>query len=142
MTTETNPWLHAAQRRLGRYNRETLGERAYRLHCATLDLDVIEQYPVGKFRLDFFHKQWNCAVEIDGPLHETAYGQRKDRQRDAALHRAGIRHIVRLGYRATVQDPAGAVARVLEHLKARGVVIPSPEETITPLAPTPLLHDS
>ena len=49
------------------------------------------QRPVLHFIADFFCKELNLVVEVDGFTHRFEDTQRKDQQKDLALQDAGIR---------------------------------------------------
>ncbi len=56
-----------------------------------LGLKFLRQRPIGKYILDFYCKEKNICIEIDGESH---YGKReRDNKRDEYLNKLGIKVI-------------------------------------------------
>jgi very-short-patch-repair endonuclease len=69
------------------------------------------QAPIGSFIVDFVCYERRLIVEIDGPSHEEAEKQTRDRARDAWLGEQGLR-ILRLPNELVIASTELAVARI------------------------------
>ncbi|WP_158812692.1 endonuclease domain-containing protein [Methylocapsa sp. S129] len=74
------------------------------------------QAPIGNFIVGFFCFAQRLIVEIDGPSHEIAEQQTKDRERDAWLCGQGYR-ILRLPNELVIASTELAVARIRAALR-------------------------
>ena len=57
------------------------------------------QYSVGHFVLDFYSPELKLAIEVDGPTHQGAEAQQRDRDRQSFIETFGIQFL-----RITNQD--------------------------------------
>ena len=70
----------------------TKEERRLWYECLkNLPVTVNRQKVIGQYIVDFYIASAKLAVELDGSQHYEADGMQKDRERDAALARLGIR---------------------------------------------------
>ena len=69
------------------------------------------QAPLGNFIVDFLCYERHLVVEIDGPSHDDAEQQAKDRNREAWLKAQGFR-ILRLPNELVIASTEFAVARI------------------------------
>jgi very-short-patch-repair endonuclease len=69
------------------------------------------QAPIGRFIVDFVCYEQRLIVEIDGPSHEDAEQQIRDRERDIWLGEQGFR-ILRLPNELAIASTELAVARI------------------------------
>jgi very-short-patch-repair endonuclease len=69
------------------------------------------QAPIGSFIVDFVCYEQRLIVEIDGPSHEDAERQAKDRERDVWLGEQGFR-MLRLPNELVIASTELAVARI------------------------------
>ena len=76
--------------------RQTRLERAVKLLLDSLGVEYIEQHPIGWYHVDFYLPNKRLVLECDGEYwHSRVDVAKKDRQRDAYMHRHGYQ-IVRL----------------------------------------------
>ncbi len=81
--------------------------------------DLVEQHPVGSFRLDFAHIATRTAIELDGfASHSSTLDIEKDRKRQRAIEDAGW-HVIRFGGREVRRDAMGCAREVLVRIERR-----------------------
>jgi len=76
------------------------------------------QHPIGSFVVDFFCKEENLIVEVDGLIHESQ--QELDHQRQALLESLGLRFV-----RVSGQKVESKLSETLEIIK-NSFLLPSP----------------
>ena len=69
------------------------------------------QHPIGPFVLDFYCRELQLAIEIDGGAHHNVVDQAADRERQSLLEHpnAGGLRFIRLVARAVEVDPLGTI---------------------------------
>lgn len=71
------------------------------------------QHSVGPFIVDFFCKELNLVIEVDGPTHmETDGAEVRDRQREIYLKQYGL-NVLRFTNEDIYRALDGVVARIL-----------------------------
>ena len=73
------------------------------------------QHAVGQYVLDFFCPELQCAVEIDGGIHNDAAQRLRDTQRQADLEAQGI-WFVRISADCVANDLAAVLQELAEQL--------------------------
>lgn len=84
-------------------------EKQFRLAWKKLypKMRLVDQYKVGRYRLDFAYPSVKVAVELDGwRTHSSTTDIANDRRRQRELERLGWRFI-RFGGQEVYRDPAG-----------------------------------
>jgi very-short-patch-repair endonuclease len=100
----------AREQRATQVQAETLVWRAVRdRRCESAKFR--RQAPIGKFIVDFVCYERRLIVEVDGPSHDNAEQQEKDREREAWLEEQGFR-ILRLPNELVIAATELAVARI------------------------------
>lgn len=75
-------------------------------------LDLVCQYPIGKFFIDFSVVNTSLLIEIDGhDYHKTREQRSRDAKRDRELHAMGYT-VLRFTGSEVYNDPAGCVDQV------------------------------
>lgn len=67
--------------------------------CRRNRLEILDEEPVGRFRIDIYLPEWHLGVEVDGPTHSPL----KDEQRDGELWREYGLPILRLPHDVTLE---------------------------------------
>ncbi|MEL6606591.1 MAG: endonuclease domain-containing protein [Cyanobacteria bacterium J06614_10] len=89
-----NPKLKDRARQLR--NRSTQGEIILwqkLKNSQMMGYDFDRQKPIDQFIVDFYCKSLALAIEIDGPIHDSAEAQAYDKERQAHLEGLGIRFL-------------------------------------------------
>ena len=77
-------------------------------------LQFYRQFPVGNYLIDFYCKELNLAVEIDGDVHRTKRAMDTFRQKELEYH--GI-SFLRFRAKDVEGDSDAVVARIKQHLQ-------------------------
>ena len=83
------------------------------------------QEPVGGYILDFYCRDANLSVELDGGQHNDDSGKRYDEGRTAALKKLGIR-VVRFWHADVLNNTDAVLERIFELLHDPTRQPPSP----------------
>ena len=90
-----------------------------------------KQHPAGFYVVDFFCAEAKLAIEIDGEAHDRGDQPQFDAARDARLALHGI-ETLRIPAAELLRNPGGAVIHIVEAVRARLPLHPSPEEASGP----------
>jgi very-short-patch-repair endonuclease len=103
--------LSLARRRLLRKQATTPEQLLWRLlrNRGFLGLKFRRQHPVGPYILDFYCREHQLGVELDGGQHFTVAGQAHDEKRTAHLAGLGLR-VLRFSNRELLEDPEAVLA--------------------------------
>jgi very-short-patch-repair endonuclease len=82
------------------------------------------QHPLGSYTVDFYCAEAKLVVEVDGSVHATDEGKRKDQVRDAWLRGQGI-EVLRFGGFEVEEETRQVLERIDEVLKQRCGIAPS-----------------
>lgn len=109
-----NPKLVAFARKLR--NNSTLGEIALwrEIKGKKLGVRFSRQIPIGWYIVDFYSKDLQLAIEVDGAIHFEERQQRKDARRQKHLEALGVTFI-----RFNDADMKNNLRWVLEELKEK-----------------------
>lgn len=78
---------------------------------------VVQQHPVGRYRLDFAWPAHKVALEVDGWFHRNGEAQAKDEARDAVLTAAGWT-IVRMSDEGSLPQLTIALEQAIREVEA------------------------
>ena len=91
------------------------------------------QHPLGSYTVDFYCAEAKLAVEVDGSVHATGEGKRKDQVRDAWLRGEGI-EVLRFGGFEVEEDTKQVLQRIDDALTQRCNVL-HPQPPAAPSSP-------
>ena len=78
------------------------------------------QHSVGNYILDFYCPKIKLGIELDGEVHTGAFGEEKDRERDAYLNEQGI-EVIHFENRWVFEYPQDIIDAVLDVMEKRQV---------------------
>lgn len=76
---------------------------AYEDKFASMHPSLIRQFRISRFKADFYDKDSNTVIELDGSFHIIPERIRKDRRRDAFMRSLGYR-IVRIPAKDVIEN--------------------------------------
>ena len=76
------------------------------------------QHPAGPYVLDFYCASARLAIEIDGFVHDSVPGAKRDAARSRSLRSQGIATL-RVPAKAALEDMETVVARIVEAASSR-----------------------
>jgi very-short-patch-repair endonuclease len=113
------PYSHlAARKRLRRQMTATERRLWSLLRSQALHLKFRRQHAIGPYITDFYCREAQIVVEVDGAAHQTSDGLEYDRERDRYLRALGL-DVVRVPAREVEVDCEGVVATLLERCRLR-----------------------
>lgn len=96
-----------------------------RLPLAKLEYSFTKR-PINHFIVDFYCKELNLAIEVDGSSHYSKDARRKDKRRQLRLESLGVKFL-RFDDSDVRNDVGGVVGVIIEWIESNGST-PCPSE--------------
>ena len=96
---------------------------AYLLNeCGWTAQDILPQFQLGPYRVDFLVPKARAVVEVDGIFHELEVTKRRDRELDALTASIGLLGI-RIQEKEVILDGPGTARRLAKLLRTRSRLV-------------------